>query len=179
MTATQVTLTLQDATSGRPPAERENSPSPRELPVSKPESTELPPVHHRPINWQQQQPVSNKSSSRMPWWLFVVVGVAILAIVIAMIVAYNHEKNPGDQSRPAVTTCQDHVRDRLKSPSSADFGEPRSTFAAGDTADFYTVTGSVDAQNSFGAMLRSTYSCKITHERDGTWRITDFQLSGR
>lgn len=51
------------------------------------------------------------------------------------------------------------VEDKLKSPSSADFpvyGD--SNVSITNSGDYYKVTGYVDAENSFGAEIRSTFS---------------------
>lgn len=58
------------------------------------------------------------------------------------------------------TWCQQYVKDRLKSPSSADFSGEVATQSTGDEAT-YTVTGAVDAQNSFGAKIRNTFTCTV------------------
>lgn len=91
--------------------------------------------------------------------------------------------------------CKEFVRDRLKAPSTASFG---GWFDNWDTAVFvdlatiqewglstagakmhgaWAVYGKVDAQNSFGAMIRSEYICilEFTDATD-TWRLLDFML---
>lgn len=55
--------------------------------------------------------------------------------------------------------CRDVVKDRLRAPGTAKFsGESVSASGVHD----YTVTGSVDSENGFGALLRSTYVCSAT-----------------
>jgi hypothetical protein len=52
------------------------------------------------------------------------------------------------------TTCQMAVRENLKSPSSAKFiGVP--------VSDGTYIRGEVDAQNSFGAVIRNSFRCTI------------------
>ena len=64
-----------------------------------------------------------------------------------------------DASGQVKVACRDWVRDRLKSPSSAKFsGE--SVRRSGTS---YTVTGAVDSQNSFGAMIRNDFTCETTN----------------
>jgi len=57
--------------------------------------------------------------------------------------------------------AEDTVKQNLKAPSTATFSSIRETQIkrSGNT---WTVSGWVDAQNSFGAMLRSEYTVKIT-----------------
>ena len=74
-----------------------------------------------------------------------------------------------DQERPlpyvwAIDSAEQLIRGRLKSPSSARFSPHRSkdtnrlkTYDDGDV-QYYVVSGWVESQNSFGAMLRSDYT---------------------
>jgi hypothetical protein len=63
----------------------------------------------------------------------------------------------------ALIESRQFVEKRIKSPSSADFSfeSEKSVIRVNDTT--FIVTGYVDSQNSFGAKLRSNYSCKITY----------------
>lgn len=51
----------------------------------------------------------------------------------------------------AISQCEGEVKERLKAPSTAKF---ESNATGGGP---WTVTGTVDAENSFGAMIRSSY----------------------
>lgn len=58
------------------------------------------------------------------------------------------------------TACRDEVKLRLKSPSTADFPwGPDKVVDIGE--DRFMVLGHVDAQNGFGAMIRSNFSCRV------------------
>lgn len=61
--------------------------------------------------------------------------------------------------------CERWVKDRLKSPASAEFSGHN---VAGANPS-WTVTGVVDSQNGFGAMVRSDWTCSIQLDGD-TWR---------
>jgi len=65
----------------------------------------------------------------------------------------------------ATRACKDFVKDRLKSPASAEFDA-----TAKGEAGVYVVTGTVDSENSFGAMMRNEFSCKVKLDGD-TWRL--------
>lgn len=70
---------------------------------------------------------------------------------------------------------QDAVKDRLKVPSTAKFPEMDSSFVSSHDS-IYTVHAYVDAQNTFGATMRSEYSCEFTYkggeETDAkNWRL--------
>lgn len=63
-----------------------------------------------------------------------------------------------DEGQLSEYMCQQFVKDRLKAPSTADFSDEDHT-NSGDHQ--WIVTGVVDAENSFGAMLRSSYRCEL------------------
>ncbi|EZP71707.1 hypothetical protein BV96_02446 [Sphingomonas paucimobilis] len=70
--------------------------------------------------------------------------------------------------------AEEAVRANLKSPASADF-------AAADrrvTHDgcVYTVRGTVDAQNGFGALLRSNYRVKLLRMENDEWLVTKVSI---
>jgi hypothetical protein len=74
-------------------------------------------------------------------------------------------KHVGATSRDAERQCQDWVKEKLKAPATAQFTATQST---GGPAS-WQVTGKVDSENSFGALMRSSWTCTISS--DGTkWR---------
>lgn len=73
---------------------------------------------------------------------------------------------------------QSFVKERLKSPSSADFPSAFNTQAFSVTAilpNKYMVSSYVDAQNSFGAKIRSRYSCTLKHENNN-WSLESLNI---
>jgi hypothetical protein len=99
---------------------------------------------------QPQQQPSPKRVRRWPLLALALIFVGTVAVLIALKSGGNH-----DRDTEAATQCQQAARERLKAPSSAVFDHPAVTVTPGQTADFYTVTGTVDAQNAYGAMLRN------------------------
>lgn len=65
-----------------------------------------------------------------------------------------------DLKLDAQRVCHGFVKDRLKSPSTAKFSQDQTT----GSGMAWEVQGAVDAQNSFGAALRSTYDCRVTYD---------------
>jgi len=69
----------------------------------------------------------------------------------------------------AIRLCEDSVRGDLKAPATARFSgesyEKTSTIGA-------LVTGSVDAENGFGALLRTSFRCSLV-VADGKWTVSD------
>jgi len=79
--------------------------------------------------------------------------------------------SPAAQRRQAAYACSEFVRQQLKAPTTAGFPQELRRVSGPDNGEF-TVTGVVDAENSFGAMLRQPYSCR-TALVDGDWyRLT-------
>ena len=75
----------------------------------------------------------------------------------------------------ALTAAQECVTERLKSPSSADFpwGSDCVTKISDNT---YVINSYVDSQNSFGAMLRTNFTCQITLTGNDNYTCDDIQL---
>lgn len=70
-----------------------------------------------------------------------------------------HEVTDDDTLSEVWTISQSFIKDQLKSPKSADFPTYRdSNVSITNSGDYYKVTGYVDAENSFGAEIRSTFS---------------------
>lgn len=74
----------------------------------------------------------------------------------------------GDKSRMAYVQCQEQVRGQLKAPSTAHFPwAPDRSVRNESQPNSYVVVGHVDAQNSYGAMLRAQWGCSATYKGHG------------
>lgn len=107
------------------------------------------------------QPSENKKPRLWPWLL--ALGVVILYFVItAAINAGDDSDYDSNTSYEAIAQCEAAIKDKLKAPSTADF----SSTATGSGT--WTVVGTVDAENSFGAKVRTSYQCSviIDNEKD-------------
>jgi hypothetical protein len=94
------------------------------------------------------------------------IGAALVLAAIG-IATYNphHKATPAEQKADAQRACQEKfIPDRLKAPSTAKFSNVTVT----NSLETYTVSGSVDAENSFGAPIRSTFIC-IMHSSGDQW----------
>lgn len=99
------------------------------------------------------------------------VGLAALAVLAGCssepYVVDEHEAQAG---------CQEFVERRLKAPATAEFGSWNAEPDPG-SANGWVVSGVVDAENSFGAKIRSTFTCRM-HVSDGQWvleSVTDLK----
>jgi hypothetical protein len=77
----------------------------------------------------------------------------------------------GDASVYVRIACEGWVKERLKAPATAEFADSNVTSASG----VYTVRGAVDSQNSFGALIRSRFTCVATHDGEAT-RLVDLTV---
>lgn len=97
--------------------------------------------------------------------------VAAVIVLFAVILNTASGGSPDTRSDTAAfVMCQDFVRDRLKSPSTAAFPTIREARVQSVGEQEWQVRSHVDAQNSFGAELRTEWSCDIEYLGDEEWR---------
>jgi len=72
--------------------------------------------------------------------------------------------------------CKQFVEKTLKAPSTADF-QNYNNFSAWGTGDGpFGITGYVDAQNSFGAKIRTTFTCELRKSGEN-WQLVNIKTS--
>ena len=86
--------------------------------------------------------------------------------------------SPAQDSGMALVMCEEVVRERLTSPSTAKFPYADQVITPIDqAAGRYRVTGVVDAQNALGATVRGDYACIIHYDpTDGAWVLDDLTI---
>ena len=75
-----------------------------------------------------------------------------------------------NNSYEAIAQCEARIDKLLKAPATADYN----TDATGSGAGPWTVTGTVDAENSFGANVRADYGCTVTMQGDMATTAVDY-----
>lgn len=92
-----------------------------------------------------------------------------LVIGTLAVVAWLGTQDDNEPTRPdageARYQCEQWVKKRLKAPATAKFSDVQIT----GSDPSWTVTGAVDSENGFGAMLRSSWTCNIRLDGE-TWR---------
>lgn len=68
------------------------------------------------------------------------------------------------------------IKERLKAPSSAKFAPCYEYSITGDSASGFEVRGHVEAQNSFGVMLRSRFIVRLRHLGADAWEVITADL---
>lgn len=86
------------------------------------------------------------------WW----VALGVIAVVVFAVIA-----GKGDRSADAIFSCTSAVKEKLKSPTSADFPRTGQEIVKLGDSGLVVVRGYVDAENSFGAKIRSRYTCRV------------------
>ena len=92
-----------------------------------------------------------------------------LPVTLAALNTCSHNTNGGQGTNGVANAyylqslCQDAVRERLRAPATAVFSN--------GSSNGYSVSGAVDSQNGFGALLRSHYRCSVSGDR-----ITDVSI---
>lgn len=91
------------------------------------------------------------------------VAAVVLGVVVALsllIYSSAHGGGNGSHDDGAVTACEAAVKAQLKAPATAKFsGE---NVSHGGTV--YTVSGNVDAENGFSALVRNSFSCQVLYD---------------
>lgn len=107
--------------------------------------------------------------------LWAVIGFVLLLFVgcMALMASGDDDGPEGLREYEARNACEEFIDRRLKSPGSSEYNH-ESTVEVSDGG--WTVTGTVDAQNSFGALVRMTYSCTVAGT-GGSATLVDLDLT--
>jgi hypothetical protein len=70
--------------------------------------------------------------------------------------------------------CKEFVEKTLKAPSTADFQNYNNFSASGTGEGPFQVSGYVDAQNSFGAKIRTQFTCEL-RKPGGNWQLVNLR----
>lgn len=109
----------------------------------------------------------HKSNTDNIPWKWIIGGIIALIFVIGL---FSDDNNGTGNSDPilAYNYAKDFIKDRLKSPSTAEF--PGTFEKKNHVRDLgngqYQISSWVDSQNGFGAKIRSRWSCKITFKNE-------------
>jgi hypothetical protein len=112
--------------------------------------------------------------------VFIVLAVLIGGAIFIFGSGGDDEPSADDQKFAAFDTCKEFVTERLKAPGTATFRnfyeEDGEVIVTGSGDGPYTVVSTVDAQNSFGADLRTRFTCTVINTTGDTWRLQDLEL---
>ncbi|VXA93668.1 hypothetical protein [Citricoccus sp. K5] len=98
--------------------------------------------------------------------------VGLLLLLGGCMALMNGAFSDDDSDEPheglAIVSCERLVKDKLKAPSTAKFSGQSAT----GSGNSWTSTGTVESQNSFGAMVANRYTCSVKFDSDGTYTGT-------
>jgi hypothetical protein len=88
-----------------------------------------------------------------------------------------NEVQDTDKAR-AYGLCTEIIKGKLKTPSVAKFNTAVGGHVRPDESviyenGYYEVIGTVDSQNSYGAMLRGSFYCKLYKDAAGSWHVKE------
>lgn len=147
------------------------------------EAKKCPHCHSDLRNWFRRHPI-----------VTAIIVLTLLPIVISQISpAYVPAPLSGDEivnakKGSAESFGRSYVKSVLKSPSSAKFGYGNSVKVDEKDPNVFNVVSSVKSQNSYGAMLDSTYSLKMRYSGADTkeaiddgdnWSVIEFYFDGK
>lgn len=113
--------------------------------------------------------------------------ITLLVITALCLIIFSTCSNNGDDSseKPdeptetdAFIMCRLFVEDRLKAPRTAKF-PASSTAKISQSNNRFTVSSYVDAENGFGALIRSDFLCVVEYQGDENWILKDIQIESR
>lgn len=110
----------------------------------------------------------------LAWIVFV---VALLFVATNLLYPTAPSARTADRS-DACSMSQKFVKDRLKAPSSAEFPLwTKENCQVSQRNRIWIVRSYVDAQNSFGAMLRNDYTAEmIYHPANDSWTLVSLNM---
>lgn len=90
-------------------------------------------------------------------------------VLLSFMASSGDSDAPQDDSLLAYNLATECVKQQLKSPSTAEFAGlfEKKNHVTSLGGDVYKIRSYVDAQNSFGAVIRSQWSCTITLRNGG------------
>ena len=120
--------------------------------------------------------MAKKQIGCLGWIVLVVLGILALGW-LGSVLDEGAGRKMGSEAE-AFAISKQFVEDRLRSPSTAKF--PWTAKRVDKLAPgHYMVFSHVDAQNAFGATVRSEYVCEVKTVDGTNWSLLDLQLTPR
>lgn len=101
------------------------------------------------------------------WAIAAVIGLAVVVGVVACVAGSIRGSDSSNDDLESISQCETRIEKMLKSPSTAAFDSTSES-----DGGKWTVTGTVDSENGFGASVRSNYQCTVVINDDNTATTT-------
>ena len=110
-------------------------------------------------------------------WLKLVALIVIVPIALLVIIGLVIPEQSKESKMPveAKLQCRAAITSLLRSPRSANFNDDDAT---SPSKGVYQVRGTVDAQNAFGAEVRSTFGCDYEADASGSLKLKRACIDG-
>jgi len=129
-----------------------------------------------------QNTVDKKPTSKVP-----VISLIVVLVVIAILIGVGFsccsggcgadtEKETGHSKVEAWTAAQLEVERNLKSPSTADYPWSYDEYVDKIDDNTFIVRAYVDSENSFGAKVRTNFSCTVKFTGEDTYIVKDLEF---
>jgi len=126
--------------------------------------------------------IKDKPHKALKYILATIISLACgIGVIALMATQETNNKNKPDTEGlnkiSAYTMAEQFVQKQLKAPTTAKF--PYSNDAEinyDETTKVWTIKSYVDAQNSFGAMIRTTYTAKVKYLGDDKWGLVNIEM---
>lgn len=110
-----------------------------------------------------------------------IVLIALLALLAGLFSLFGpNEPDPEAQARnekiEAYVAAKKFVEDRLKAPATAKFPWYNDDFVSIRDDGNYAVTAYVDAENSFGANIRTVFNLILRDAGNNQWQLVDIEI---
>lgn len=140
----------------------------QEAPIINQESAD--PAH------EEEKPRKKLSSETKKIIISVASTFVATALITGLSVGYGIQGHQTRLENEAIEQCKESVLNKLKAPATASFPSIREDeFYSGKDVygdPFVKIVSYVDAQNSFGANIRTEFSCRSVKTGDGEWQTT-------
>lgn len=126
--------------------------------------------------WDAKPPTAPKRPMGTGKMALLVVGISVGVAVllgIGLLSTGNRSRTPATDTGSDIgawVVCQQAVDAQLKSPSTAEYPSRREA-SLSKSGDTWTYTSYVDAENSFGAQMRTPWTCTATHTSGENYNV--------
>lgn len=101
------------------------------------------------------------------WAVAAVIGLIVVLTLIGCVASSFNSDNDPHHDLESIAQCEARVSKLLKAPATANFDSSTTT----DGTE-WTVTGTIDSENGFGASVRSDYQCTVVMNSNNTATTT-------
>ena len=114
-----------------------------------------------------------EKSKRLPTSLIVFFVISFVCLILAFLFA-NHPEKELTLAESSWYTCRQFISEQLVAPSTADFQLIDRSKIRQTSDNYFDMTMYVDAENSFGAKLRTKFYCELIYRND-TWYLLELR----